>query len=230
MSIAGSSSIRRLEDVAIESAPARSRPSRWAARGPARLAAVRAVRPPQLVIRRKHPWLALRRQGHPWPLPPLAVGAKAEVWLDRHASLRPADAGVFAAAARGRRAGRGTQIGRARRRRWRPAGWTSARAPGRPSWQPCAGAARSEHDSGGVSTRPKPAAQRRMSRPPADLPPDFPSGRTAPKAPGGSRRDDAPRSPPAKDSRRAKLFRQPESPGPSGGPLRLDFDPDIEQF
>jgi hypothetical protein len=33
-----------------------------------------------------HPWLALRRQGHPWPLPPLAVGAKAEVWLDRHAS------------------------------------------------------------------------------------------------------------------------------------------------
>ena len=32
MSIAASSSIRRLEDVAIESAPARSRPSRWAPR------------------------------------------------------------------------------------------------------------------------------------------------------------------------------------------------------
>jgi hypothetical protein len=33
MSIAGSSSIRRLEDVAIESALARARPSRWAGRG-----------------------------------------------------------------------------------------------------------------------------------------------------------------------------------------------------
>jgi hypothetical protein len=55
---------------------------------------------PELVIRGEHPWLALRRQGHPWPLPPLAVGAKAEVWLDRHASLRLADAGASAAAAR----------------------------------------------------------------------------------------------------------------------------------
>jgi hypothetical protein len=98
---------------------------------------------PELVIRGEHPWLALRRQGHPWPLPPLAVGAKAEVWLDRHASLRLADAGASAAAARGQRAGRGTQMGKARRRRWRPAVWTYARVPGRPSWPPCVGGARS---------------------------------------------------------------------------------------
>jgi hypothetical protein len=57
---------------------------------------------PELVTRGEHPWLALRRQDHPWPLPPLAVGAKAEVWLDRHASLRLADAGVSAVAARDR--------------------------------------------------------------------------------------------------------------------------------
>ena len=34
---------------------------------------------PELVIQRKHPWLASRWQGHPWPLPPRAVGAKAKV-------------------------------------------------------------------------------------------------------------------------------------------------------
>jgi len=38
---------------------------------------------PQPMIRGEHPWLASRQQGHPWPLPPRAVGAKAEVWLDR---------------------------------------------------------------------------------------------------------------------------------------------------
>jgi hypothetical protein len=27
--------------------------------------------------------LTFRRQGHPWPLPPWAVAAKAKVWLDR---------------------------------------------------------------------------------------------------------------------------------------------------
>ncbi len=57
----------------------------------------------QPVIRREHAWLALRRQGHPWPLPPWAVEAKAEVWLDRHASLLLADAGASAAAASSRR-------------------------------------------------------------------------------------------------------------------------------
>jgi len=98
---------------------------------------------PELVIRGEHSGLALRRQGHPWPPPPLAVGAKAEVWLDRHASLRLADAGASAAAARGQRAGRGTQMGKARRRRWRPAVWTSAHVLGRPSWPPCVGGARS---------------------------------------------------------------------------------------
>jgi hypothetical protein len=45
-------------------------------------------------------WLVSRQQGHPWPLPPRAVGAKAKVWLDRHASLRLADAGASAAAGR----------------------------------------------------------------------------------------------------------------------------------
>jgi photosystem II stability/assembly factor-like uncharacterized protein len=33
-------------------------------------------------------------------------------------------------------------MGKARRRRWRPAVWTSARVPGRPSWPPCVGGAR----------------------------------------------------------------------------------------
>jgi hypothetical protein len=42
--------------------------------------------------------------------PPLAVGAKAEVGLDRHASLQPADAGVFAVGARGPRVGRGAIV------------------------------------------------------------------------------------------------------------------------
>ena len=98
---------------------------------------------PELVIRGEHPWLALRRQGHPWPLPPLAVGAKAEVWLDRHASLRLADAGASTAAGRDRRAGRGTQTARGRRRRSPQATWTFASGPGRPSWRPCVGGARS---------------------------------------------------------------------------------------
>ena len=53
---------------------------------------------PDLVIRGEQPWLASRQQGHPWPLPPGAVGAKADVWLDRHASLRLAGARASAAA------------------------------------------------------------------------------------------------------------------------------------
>ena len=82
---------------------------------------------PELVIRGEHPWLVSRQQGHPWPLPPRAVGAQAKVWLDRHASLRLADAGASAAAARGRRAGPRTQAVTARRRRWPPAAWTCGR-------------------------------------------------------------------------------------------------------
>jgi hypothetical protein len=35
--------------------------------------------------------LTFRRQGHPWPLPPWAVAAKAEVWLDRRTGILPAD-------------------------------------------------------------------------------------------------------------------------------------------
>ena len=34
-------------------------------------------------------------------------------------------------------------MGKARRRRWRPAAWTSALAPGQPSWPPCVAGARS---------------------------------------------------------------------------------------
>jgi hypothetical protein len=56
----------------------------------------------ELVIRDEHTWLAFRRQGHSWPLQPRAFGYKAEVWLDRHASLWLA--GASAVAARGARA------------------------------------------------------------------------------------------------------------------------------
>jgi len=35
--------------------------------------------------------LTFRRQCHPWPLPPWAVVAKAEVWLDRRAGILPAN-------------------------------------------------------------------------------------------------------------------------------------------
>ena len=63
----------------------------------------------QLVIRGKDPVIAMpvlsrrrdaigepveltfRRQGYPWPLPPWAVAAKAEVWLDRRTGILPAN-------------------------------------------------------------------------------------------------------------------------------------------
>jgi len=35
--------------------------------------------------------LTFRRQGHPWPLPPWAVAAKAKVWLDRRTGILPAN-------------------------------------------------------------------------------------------------------------------------------------------
>ncbi|GDX94543.1 hypothetical protein LBMAG47_02060 [Planctomycetia bacterium] len=35
--------------------------------------------------------LAFRRQGHPWPLPPWAVAAKAKVWLDRRTGILSAN-------------------------------------------------------------------------------------------------------------------------------------------
>jgi hypothetical protein len=65
--------------------------------------------PPELVIRREYSVIAVpvlprrrdeihhtveltfRRQCHPWPLPPWAVVAKAEVWLDRRAGILPAN-------------------------------------------------------------------------------------------------------------------------------------------
>jgi hypothetical protein len=64
---------------------------------------------PQRVVQRKHPVipmpvfsrlrdeigepveLTFRRQGHPWPLPPWAVAAKAKVWLDRRTGILPAN-------------------------------------------------------------------------------------------------------------------------------------------
>ncbi len=40
---------------------------------------------------RKPIQVVFRRQGHPWPLPPWAVAAKAKVWLDRRTGILPAN-------------------------------------------------------------------------------------------------------------------------------------------
>jgi len=63
--------------------------------------------------------------------PEVATSAKARDGF----AHRGSDAGASAAAARDRRAGRGTQTVRVRRRHWLPAARTSAHDPARPSWR-----------------------------------------------------------------------------------------------
>jgi hypothetical protein len=63
--------------------------------------------------------------------PEVATSAKARGGF----AHRGSDAGASAAAARDRRAGRGTQTVRVRRRHWLPAARTSAHDPARPSWR-----------------------------------------------------------------------------------------------
>ena len=57
-------------------------------------------------------------------------------------------AGASAAAARDRPAGPRSHTARVRQRRWRPGAWSSARAPGQPSWLPCVAGARSGRGRG----------------------------------------------------------------------------------